>query len=246
VKVILRRAGPHIEIAVEDTGRGISPDFLPHIFERFRQAETNVHRSKGGLGLGLAIVKRLVELHGGTIEARSDGEARGATLIVELPVGPLRVARESVEAGTRPSWPPSDCLTFDCRPELEGLSVLVVDDEPDAVQILRSLLEQSKARVTTATNVAEAMMVMTEESRPDVILADIAMPGEDGHAFMRRLRSLPEERGGRTPAVALTAYGGTEAQERALQSGFDQYILKPTDPSELVLTLARAAGRSPA
>jgi PAS domain S-box-containing protein len=242
VKVILRRSDRHVEIAIEDTGRGISPSFLPHIFERFRQAETSVHRSKGGLGLGLAIVKSLVELHGGTIEARSDGEGQGATLTVQLPIGPLRIALDSDDAVSRPSWPPSDCLTFKASPELEGLFVLVIDDEPDAVHVLRLALEQSKARVITATSAAEAMLIV-EESRPDVILSDIAMPGEDGYAFLRRLRAMPTERGGRTPAVALTAYGGAEAQERALQSGFDRFVVKPVDPSELVLTLAGAAGR---
>jgi CheY-like chemotaxis protein/anti-sigma regulatory factor (Ser/Thr protein kinase) len=242
VKVILRRSGRFVELVVEDNGRGITLDFLPHIFERFQQADSGGHRSKGGLGLGLAIVKRLVELHGGRIEARSDGEGQGATLTVKLPIGPLKITPVDVDTSARPSWPPSETVTFDSPPELEGLCVLVVDDHPDAVNILRVLLEQSRARVLTATSTAEAITIM-EEAKPDVIVSDIAMPGEDGYAFMRRVRALPKERGGRTPAVALTACGGEDDREQVLLSGFERYLVKPAEPSELVLTIASLAGR---
>jgi PAS domain S-box-containing protein len=243
VKVILRRPDRFVELVVEDTGRGISADFLPHIFERFRQAESRGHRSKGGLGLGLAIVKRLVELHGGTIEAKSEGEGRGTSVTMKLPIAPLRITQDEVDPGARPSWPPSESISFGCPAALDGLSILVVDDEPDAVHILRALLEQSKARVLTATSAAEAMKIV-DESRPDIVVADIGMPGEDGHAFLRRLRALPEERGGLIPAVALTAFGGEKDRERSRQSGFDQHLPKPVEPSELVQTLASLKSRA--
>lgn len=243
VKISLRRNDRCVELVVEDTGRGITADFLPHIFERFRQAESSLRGSKGGLGLGLAIVKRLIELHGGSIEAKSEGEGRGTRITVQLPVAPLRVEPEDVDTTARPSWPPSTGVTFDGPPALEGLSVLVVDDEPDAVHILRALFEQSKARVMTATSTAEAIKIV-DESRPDVVVADISMPGEDGHAFMRRLRAMPGDQGARIPAIALTAFGSKEHREQAILSGFDRYFPKPAEPSELVLALASLMGRA--
>jgi signal transduction histidine kinase/ActR/RegA family two-component response regulator len=243
VKISLRRVERCVELVVEDTGRGITADFLPHIFERFRQAESSLRGSKGGLGLGLAIVKRLIELHGGSIEAKSEGEGRGTRITVQLPVAPLRIEPEDADLTARTSWPPSTGVTFDGPPALEGLSVLVVDDEPDAVHILRALFEQSKARVMTATSTAEAIKIV-DESRPDVVVADISMPGEDGHAFMRRLRAMPGDQGARIPAIALTAFGSKEHREQAILSGFDRYFPKPAEPSELVLALASLMGRA--
>ncbi|NUQ75595.1 MAG: response regulator [Polyangiaceae bacterium] len=243
VKIILRRVDRCVELAVEDTGRGIPRDFLPHVFERFRQAESSMTKSQGGLGLGLAIVKHLVELHGGSIEALSEGEGKGTTVIVRLPIGPLRIMMDEVETSARPSWPPSQPLSFGCTPALDGLTVLVVDNEPNTVSLLRALLEQSKARVLTAASAAEAMTIV-HESRPSAIVADVALPGEDGCSLLRRLRSLPDEQGGRIPAIALTAFTETKEHEQALESGFNLHLRKPADPNELVLALASLAGRT--
>jgi CheY-like chemotaxis protein len=231
VEVRLERVDPHICITVSDTGKGISPDFQPYVFDRFRQADVSSARRYGGLGLGLALVKYLVELHGGTIEAASAGEGQGATFKVTLPV--RAVATPIGEAGGAP-------VTVKSSKELAGMRALVVDDEDDARKLLTSALTQYGADVVSVSSAAEAYKLITEtppQERPDVMVTDIGMPGEDGYSLMRRVREWERERDFYTPSVALTAYGRTEDRMRALKAGFQTHIAKPVDPAELVLVI---------
>lgn len=238
VALVVRRDERGITIAVEDTGQGIPPEFVPHVFERFKQVDGTVTRSKGGLGLGLAIVKHLVELHGGTIDVRSEGLGKGARFEVVLPGSGAR-ADESVRASsTFVSLRPS----FDRPREVEGLRVLVLDDEPDARDLLRTLLESCKVHVTTASNAREAFEVV-KGKEVDVVLSDIAMPEEDGLSFIRRVRALSRAEGGRVPAVALTAYARLEDRTRALRAGFNSHVAKPVEASELLAVLTSLASR---
>jgi CheY-like chemotaxis protein len=242
--VSLNRVGGHIEISVADTGEGIPPAFLPHVFDRFRQSDASITRRHGGLGLGLAIVKQLVELHGGSIRARSDGEGHGATFIVSLPVAsPDRP--EPAAAGSHPPTAQGDesAAGADHCGQLSGVKVLVVDDEPDALALVTRLLEHCDARVTTATTAAEAMEKLQLE-QPDVLVSDVGMPNEDGYAFIRRVRLLPRERGGAVPAIALTAYARAEDRMKAIRAGFQMHVPKPVEPAELITMVASLAGRS--
>ena len=230
VRARLRRDEGFMELAIEDTGQGIPPDFLPHVFDRFRQAETGTTRSTTGLGLGLSIVRHLVELHGGAVEARSEGEDRGATFLVRLPI----------PAGPAPS-PPGPPGSAPSRaagaPRLTGLQVLAVDDDDDARELLALALEDAGALVTVASSAAEALRIIPE-LLPDVIVSDIAMPGEDGYGLIARVRALPAAEGGRIPAVALTALARAEDRTRALLAGFNMHVPKPVEPSELVAVVA--------
>lgn len=237
VQVALERGPASLEIAVHDLGEGIDPDFLPHVFERFRQADGSRTRAKGGLGLGLAIVRKLVELHGGSIRAESEGRGKGATFTVSLPASSARP----------PSFarPPAIHLTAAapsalCPPEVQGLHVLVVDDEADARDLLAELLTSCRSKVSTAASVEEAMRLVGE-LRPDVVISDIGMPHEDGYALIRRLRSLSSEEGGNTPAIALTAYTRTEERTKALVAGFNTHVAKPVEPAELLAVLRSLA-----
>ncbi len=241
VHVQLCREGSSVQIVVEDTGAGIAPEFLPHIFERFRQADASSTRSYGGLGLGLAIVKHLVELHGGTIEASSAPD-RGAAFVVRIPVAPLRMASTPpVRASDRGHASP-DVAPLQGPPQIAGLRVLVVEDEPDARDLLVALLEQYHVVVRAASSAAEGLGRLAEW-KPDVILSDVGMPVQDGYAFIQQVRSLPREDGGRTPAVALTAYARTEDRRRAMLAGFNIHVSKPIDPAELLVVLANLGGR---
>ena len=210
-------------LTVRDSGAGIEPSFLPHVFERFRQADSSTTRAHGGIGVGLAIVRYLVEMHGGTIVAESEGLGRGATFRVELP------AMEARDRAAAP--PPSHEL-----PALDGMSVLVVDDEPMTRDVVAAILRLCNASVMTAESAHEARLRVAER-RPDVIICDIAMPGEDGYAFVRGLRATDA----RIPVVALTAFGRPEDRERALSSGFDAYLKKPVDPVTLATTVLGVA-----
>ncbi|HEY1955410.1 MAG TPA: PAS domain S-box protein [Polyangiaceae bacterium] len=227
VRVASRTEGDTLEFVVSDRGKGIPPRFLPYVFEPFRQADGGIARMSGGLGLGLAITKHLVELHGGTIEAKSEGEGKGATFTVRLPIAEsLRVP------ATEPRRAP---------PQLDGLRVLTVDDEEDARQLVQVVLEHAGAKVRTAGSAREALDAMKNEV-PDVLLSDIGMPGETGYDLIRSVRSLPPNAGGNVPAAALTAYARAEDRNRALGAGFMMHVPKPIDPSELVSvvgTLAR-------
>jgi signal transduction histidine kinase/CheY-like chemotaxis protein len=240
VDVIVRRVSSHIEIVVHDSGMGISADFLPHLFERFRQADSSTTRKHGGLGLGLSIVKQLVELHGGTIKAESPGDGQGATFIVNLPLRAIRDREASArEAGfsSRSSTP---------RPpevSLADILVLVVDDETDARELVKSLLADAAAEVLVAKSAEEALAVVRSR-RPDVIVSDIGMPGRDGYQLIRDVRALTAAEGGRTPAIALTAFARSEDRTRAMLAGYQVHISKPIEPQELVASIKSLAGNS--
>jgi PAS domain S-box-containing protein len=240
VQVRLERVNSHVEISVSDTGAGIKPEFLPFVFDRFRQADGTTTRAHGGLGLGLAIVRHLVEMHGGTVTADSPGENQGATFTVKLPlltVHPKFVGEERVHP--RASDQP---LPLDCPESLEGMKVLVVDDEADTRDLLKIVLGQCGAEVVTAGSSREALELLPQV-KPDVLVSDIGMPGEDGYELIRKVRALPAESGGRTPAVALTAYARTEDRLRVLRSGYQMHVPKPVEMPELVTILANLAER---
>jgi PAS domain S-box-containing protein len=241
VQVRLSRVNSHVEIAVGDTGQGISSEFLPHVFDRFRQADQKITRTHGGLGLGLSIVRHLVELHGGTVRAESEGEGRGSTFTVMLPVAPVYM---ETEAGERVHPAARDTLpAYECPDRLDGLKILIVDDERDTLEMLRIGLSNCGAEVTTAGSAADALEAISS-SVPDVIISDIGMPDVDGYEFMRKIRALPAEGGGRVPAVALTAYARTEDRLQALRSGYQMHVPKPVELAELVAVTASLAQRS--
>jgi len=240
VQVLLERVNSHIEISVADTGVGIRPEFVPYVFDRFRQADASTTRRHGGLGLGLSIVKHLVELHGGSVRAASPGEGQGATFSVQLPV--IVVHRSQQQDRQHPSAPPPVAAAFGAL-DLSGVRVLVVDDEPDARELIQQVLVDCDATVITAGSADEALLLL-EQQRVDVLLSDIGMPEVDGYEFLRRLRALERERGGRVPAVALTAFARSEDRTRALRAGFLVHIAKPVDPSELVATVASVLGHT--
>jgi CheY-like chemotaxis protein/nitrogen-specific signal transduction histidine kinase len=239
VSVTLERASTHARVCVTDTGQGIGPDFLPHLFERFRQADSTTTRSHGGLGLGLAIVRHLVELHGGAVVAESAGVGHGARFTITLPIEPELVERSEGMA-TLP--PPSRAPEPVAPAALKGMKVLAVDDEADARELVVMVLEKEGAEVTVVATASEALARL-REMRPNVLVSDISMPDEDGYALIRRVRALPEEGGGRTPSVALTAYSREEDRRKALGAGFDLHIPKPIDPARLVEAIARLCGR---
>ncbi len=240
VDVRLRRAVSHADIVVSDTGKGVSPDLLPHVFERFRQGDSSSTRAHGGLGLGLALVKHLVELHGGTVRAESAGENRGATFVVSLPVAVAEVPLfppPPVVAGTLPPGPPRGGA------RLDGLRVLTVDDHADAGALVQAILVGAGAEVQTCLGATEALDVL-RRWRPDVVVSDIEMPDEDGYAFIAKVRALGADEGGATPAIALTAYGRTQDRVRTLNAGYSMHVPKPVDPGELTAIVASVAGRS--
>ena len=239
VQVRLERISSHVEMTITDTGQGISPDFVPFVFDRFRQADSSMTRSYSGLGLGLAIVRHLVELHGGTVFAESGGENQGATFVVQLPLMPIRLETSNSERihPTVGSGVPFDNLTA-----LDGLHVLVVDDDADTRMFLCTVLEECGASVTVASSVAEAIEVI--KLKPDVLVSDIGMPGEDGYALISKVRALPKEQGGQIPAAALTAYARAEDRTRSLLEGFQIHIPKPVEPAELAAVVANLAGRT--
>ena len=240
VQVHLQRINSHVEIVVSDTGRGIDPDLLPFIFDRFRQADSSSTRAHGGLGLGLALVKNLVELHGGSVVAQSAGEGKGATFIVKLPLS-IATIPEGLGPRVHPGAPALDTVSHGVR--LDGLRVLVVDDDPDAVELATEILAGAGAVVRTCGSAREAF-ASVQEWRPDVLVSDIEMPGEDGYALIRKVRALDAERGGKTPAIALTAYGRSQDRMLSLSAGYNMHVPKPVDPGELTTIIASVAGRS--
>ena len=239
VEVRVHRVDSRIELRVQDTGAGIAPEFLPHLFERFRQADSSTTRQHGGLGLGLAIVRHLVELHGGAVAAESAGPGRGAVFTVTLPVSAVAAPKGEPGTATIPG-PPSPAAGI--AQSLTGLRVLVVDDEADARDLLRHVLRECGAEVKLADSV-QAGLEAVQQWRPDVVLGDIGMPREDGYELVRRIRALPPERGGLTPAAALTAYGGTEDRLRALAAGYQRHVAKPVAPDELAALVSALAER---
>ncbi len=224
----------YAQIQVSDTGRGINHDFLPYVFEYFRQENSTTTRVFGGLGLGLAIVRHLVELHGGTIQAESSGEGKGSTFTVRLPL--LKDSQKGgVRADVSPSLPPASFSP------LEGIRVLVVDDNIDTLEFLTFLLEQDGAEVRSAASALEALEVFAQW-QPDLLLSDIGMPEEDGYMLIRQIRAM-SERGGQIPAIALTAYAGEADRQQILKAGFQKHLTKPVEPSELTAAIISLVGR---
>ncbi len=241
VQVSTQRPDSHIELVVSDTGQGMPPEFVPHVFDLFRQEEAGSRRRHGGLGLGLAIARQIVEMHAGTIKAESGGTDQGSTFTVTLPVALLAPSRAASLARPEPR-PDEPCVVPGLG--LTGVTVLVLEDDADTRELLRLILEECGARVLVCGTVGEAMAAL-ERELPTVILSDIEMPEEDGYDFMRRLRALPAERGGNLPAAALTAYARGEDRRRALASGFQLHAAKPIEPAELATIVANLAGRAP-
>jgi PAS domain S-box-containing protein len=242
VQVLLERVNSHLELSVSDTGEGIAPDFLPHVFDRFRQADASTTRRHGGLGLGLSIVKQLVELHGGSVRVKSAGIGQGTTFTVSLPLTVIQPEPDPAVERRHPrsastTVPPDACI------EIVGVKVLVVDDEADARSLVRRLLEDCQAQVITAGSAAEALNLVRTE-RPDVLICDIGMPGEDGYALIKRVRALGPAHGGQVPAAALTAYARGEDRVKAILAGFQMHLAKPVEPAELIATVASLAGRT--
>jgi signal transduction histidine kinase/CheY-like chemotaxis protein len=238
VHVAVARVGAHVEIVVRDSGIGIAPEFLPHVFERFRQADSRFTRTHNGLGLGLAITRHLVELHGGTIGASSDGPGTGAVFHVRLPAGAAQ-AEHPLEP-VRP--PPRAPLDGSATPtaSLSGLHVMAIDDEPDALELISEMLASAGARVTPATSAAAALALL-DHHHPDVIVTDLGMPEMDGHQFVAQLRQMRDPRMRRVPVAALTGYARSEDRARSLQSGAQLHLAKPVDPAALVAAVRALA-----
>ncbi|MBD1849089.1 response regulator [Cyanobacteria bacterium FACHB-502] len=235
ISIRLEGSDSYAHITVSDTGQGIAPDFLPYVFEYFRQADATTTRKFGGLGLGLAIVRHLVELHGGTVAVESAGVGKGATFTARLPFMPVQAIPDH---DSRSSEPSSD---------LNGIQVLVVDDEADSREFVAFVLEQAGATVLTATTANEALTMLIQ-AKPTVLLSDIGMPDRDGYMLLQQVRALPPEQGGQVRAIALTAYAGDFNQQQALQAGFQQHLSKPIEPERLIQVVAcltQSAERSP-
>ncbi len=244
VQVILERVNSHLEVHVIDSGEGIAPEFLPNVFDRFRQQDASTTRRHGGLGLGLAIVKQLVELHGGSIHVDSAGLGEGTAVRVMLPLTAIRPADHPHELERRHPHAGPAAAPISSEPlNLDGVKVLVVDDELDARNLVKRLLEDRDATVWTAGSAKEAFDLLLAE-RPDVLVSDIGMPGEDGYALIRRVRALPRDQGGATPAMALTAYARSEDRQKVIIAGFQLHLAKPVEAGELLALVASLAGRT--
>jgi CheY-like chemotaxis protein len=224
-EVLLSQEDHLATLQVSDTGKGIKPDFLPHLFEHFRQEDSSVTRKFGGLGLGLAISRQIVELHGGSISASSKGENQGATFTVHLPL---------ISSEHLPELQPFLAASDSPSPSLTGLKILVVDDSADSLEFTAFLLQKEGANVLTACNAQLALQAVIEEQF-DVLISDIGMPGMDGYELIRQVRALPQCKG--IAALALTAFAQTEDQSRVLQAGYQAHITKPIDPTEFMTTL---------
>jgi len=240
VRVRLESSPANVTLTVEDNGPGIDPGFLPHVFERFRQADASSTRPHGGLGLGLSIVRHLVELHGGIVEATNAAAGPGAVFRVVLPRRTMR-PRPGAGPGREAAVPADDPAWMDKAPSLAGTSVLVVDDDGDARGLIQCVLERCGAHVRTAASAPEGLRVI-REWRPDVLLADVEMPLEDGYSFIAKVRALAAEAGGATPAAALTGYAGAQDRIKALQAGFQFHVAKPVQPAELATVVATLKG----
>ena len=238
VQMVLERVNSHIEIRISDNGRGIKPDFLPFIFERFSQAETGTTRLQGGLGMGLAISKAIVELHGGNITAFSEGEGKGSTFTVSIPVMPVSKQSASIERVHPRAWTE---ISLECPPEISGLKVLVVDDDADTCELIRFVLEQCGGVVTTVAD-AESAMEAFHATRPAIMISDIGLPEVDGYELLRRIREDERQTGRKTPAVALTAFARIEDRVKALAAGYQMHVAKPVEPGELLTIVASLSG----
>jgi hypothetical protein len=238
VQALLQRVNSHLELSVSDTGIGIPASYLPHVFDRFSQRDSSTTRTFGGLGLGLAICKQLVELHGGSIRAASQGENQGATFFVQLPLSIMQLQDQS-SARIHPTTEvePGEILSL---PRLEGVHVIVVDDEADARDLLRTVLEAQGARVTSFASAEDALAGL-KTIRPTVLICDVGMPKMDGYQLIRKFRA-EESWGERIPALALTAFARAEDRKRSLIAGYQAHLVKPFDVGELVLVVADLVG----
>jgi PAS domain S-box-containing protein len=230
IEVCLEQLDHHAQLSITDTGQGISPEFLPYLFDRFRQADSTSTRAHGGLGLGLSIVRHLVELHGGTVEASSPGLGQGATFTVQLPLA------LAVQPATTSTAAVGEDAGLTCPPELAGLRVLLVDDQPDILDLLSDVLLPCGVLIQRCQQAREALELL-RSWQPDMLISDIAMPGEDGYWLIEQVRRLPPEDGGAIPAVALTAYVRIEDRLQVLAAGFQGYLPKPVEPAELLAVL---------
>lgn len=242
VDVRLQRVDSHVEVMVADTGIGISPNAIPHIFERFTQADSGANRNHGGLGLGLAIVRHLVEMHGGTVRVESQGENMGAAFFVSLPLVPVHQKTPAGEEKDKTRKNETGVQDFECAPELEGLHILVVEDDPDGRSMIVTILEKCGAKVTAAASAPEAFAAF-KAFTPDVLLSDIGMPGEDGFSLIAKIRALPKDEGGQIPAAALTAYANSGDRLKALRAGFQIHLPKPIELNELIAVVATLTKR---
>jgi len=234
IQVVLERVNSHAEICVEDTGIGIRPEFLPHVFDRFRQADPSTTRHHGGLGLGLSIVKNLVELHGGTVRVKSPGENQGSTFIVALPISYVRADERS--RGTPQTLSEDQLASLDL-PRLDHVRVLIVDDEGDGRELIARILQDQGVHPVCASTAAEALKILERESF-DLLLSDIGMPDMDGFELIRRVRHLDNSRRRALPAIAITAYARAEDRQRSLLAGFHMHLSKPIEASELIASIA--------
>lgn len=240
VQIVVERSNSHVEMSVSDTGKGIAAEFLPRVFERFSQADNSATEGYAGLGLGLAIVKSLAELHGGSVRVKSGGEGKGTTFIVSLPISVVHTldTRENL----RHTKVESDAgLLHPC--DLKGIKVMVVDDQADAIHLVKRILEDRGATVTACTSGVECLNCVPS-LRPDVVITDIGMPDMNGYELIGKMRALSPEQGGRTPAVALTAFARSEDRRHAMLAGFDVHVAKPVEPGELAAVVSRLARRN--
>jgi PAS domain S-box-containing protein len=238
IQISLERINSHVEITVSDTGIGIEEEFLPFVFDRFRQADSTSSKKFGGLGLGLSIVRQLVELHGGMVEAHNREDVKGAIFTVKLPIMAIHPKSEQrlseIEQNIQAV---GGTIAFDCPPSIEGTKLLVVDDEPDARMLLQTILEKCGAEVKTCESASQALTLI-EEYKPDILVSDIGMPDEDGYDLIKKLREKEKGTGKRLPAVALTAFARTEDRLKALSAGYNMHIPKPVEPAELIVVIA--------
>jgi CheY-like chemotaxis protein len=239
IEVTYERVDNNVRIIVKDTGHGITPEFLPLVFDRFRQADSSSTRTHHGLGLGLAIVRHLAELHGGHVSVESDGVGKGSTFIISLPITLAVVSDGNAPRKTSNGHR----VPRSVNRQLDGLRISIVDDDADACNLLRFSLEMSGAEVRTSSSVADAMESL-RTWRPDLLLTDINMPGEDGYSLIRKLRALDPEQGSEIPAIALTAMARAEDSEQAISAGFQMHIPKPVDIDELAQAIVGLAKRS--
>jgi CheY-like chemotaxis protein len=222
-----------LEIRISDSGLGITPEFMPYVFDRFRQGDASLTRQYGGLGLGLAIVKQLVELHGGTVHAESQGEGQGSSFIIKLPVAP-----PVPETKSEP-LPSQKCI--EPQSLFKGLKVLVIDDELDARELIRRILAQQEASVITAARAADGLELLKTE-KPDIVISDISMPEKNGYQFITEVRSLSAENGGTTPAIALTAFAHPEDRAKMMSAGYQKHLPKPVDSVALITAIDNLVG----
>ena len=240
VQVVVERVNSHVELSVSDTGKGIAPEFLPHVFERFSQADNSSRRGHTGLGLGLAIVKSLAELHGGSVRVKSGGEGKGTTFIVSLPISVVHTL-DNHENLQHVKVDRQETLLH--TPDLKGIKVMIVDDEPDAIGLVQRIME-SRGAVVKACACGLECLECIPSWRPDVVVMDIGMPEMDGYTLIGKVRALSPEQGGRTPAVTLTAFARSEDRRQAMLAGFDVHVAKPVEPGELVAVVSRLARRN--